>query len=100
MFTGALQAVENILCGITEHFIHHWIQYHPPYSSSCMCVCVTACFPDSVCVFVCVCVCSRASMHMCPRISTEPSPLKSVYRAEALLRTLGWQSVTPLTPGM
>lgn len=42
-------------------------------------------------VRVCICVC----VHMCLCFSTEPSPLKSVYRVETLLRTLGWQSVTP-----
>lgn len=59
---------------------------------SCMHVKVRAC--------VYVWRCARACVHMCLCFSTEPSPLKSVYQAEALLRTLGWQSVTPLTPGM
>lgn len=59
---------------------------------SCMHVKVRAC--------VYVWWCARACVHMCLCFSTEPSPLKSVYQAEALLRTLGWQSVTPLTPGM
>lgn len=62
------------------------------------------CAPSCMHVKVRACVyvrwCARACVHMCICFSTEPSPLKSVYQAEALLRTLGWQSVTPLTPGM
>lgn len=71
------------------------------YHRACVYVCTLlhTCSPERLCVCVCGCV-SRAFVHMCPCISTELSPLKSVYRAEALLRTLGWQSVTPLTPGM
>lgn len=61
-----------------------------------MCMCALCCIRDLPPTVMCACAC----VHMCPCISAELSPLKSVYSAEALLRTLGWQSVTPLTPGM
>lgn len=74
----------------------------PPQETAVIVQCSAfMCHPICMCVLcVHVCVSDCVLVHMCPRISTELSPLKSVYGAEALLRTLGWQSVTLLTPGM
>lgn len=54
-------------------------------------VCLSVpCMLTWICVGGIICFWTHAFL----RFGTDLSPLKSVYRAEALLRTPGWQSVT------